>query len=299
MKKTRKAITIILLVLLLAGVFSLRSGAETIYVVDGYSYTIIDNYSISLYAWDHSADVLSVPDEIIGKHFTAVGNRAFKNDDQLHAIDFSAASQMATIGIESFYNSGLSEKVTIPATVVSIGERAFENCAFLPAVDISADVETIPAQCFNNCASLSEVTLPDDLLSIQKFAFANCPNLTYVELPRSITSIARTAFSGDQSLTLGVWYGTAGYDYAIAQNIPYVLLDGVKLGDVNVDGYININDVTALQSHLAEYNPLTGIAAYVADIDGSGEVKIDDATILQEFLAEYQVAYSIGEVMLQ
>ena len=299
MKKTRKAITIILLILLLTGIFSLRSGAETIYVVDGYSYTFIDNNSISLYAWDHSSDVLMVADEIMGRPITAVADRSFKNDDQLHAIDFSAASQMASIGIESFYQSGLSQKLTIPSTVVSIGERAFENCENLPAVDIFADVESIPAQCFNNCASLSEVTLPENLLSIQKFAFANCPNLSYVAIPRSVTSIARTAFSNDSSLTLGVWYGSYGYDYAIAQNIPYVLLDEVKLGDASGDGSVNINDVTTIQRYLAELETLEGIYLHAADANQDGTVDIADATVIQMYLAEYDMEYPIGEVMTQ
>ena len=299
MKKTRKAITIILLILLLTGVFAVRAGAETIYVVNGYSYTIIDNNSISLYAWDHSADVLVVPDEIIGKHFTAVSDRSFKNDDQLHAIDFSAASQMASIGIESFYQSGLSQKLTIPSTVVSIGERAFENCENLPAVDIFADVEVIPAQCFNNCASLSEVTLPENLLSIQKFAFANCPNLSYVAIPRSVTSIARTAFSNDTSLTVGVWYDSYAFHYAIDNNMSYVLLDDVKLGDANGDSSVNINDVTTIQRYLAELETLEGIYLHAADANQDGTVDISDATALQMYIAEYDLPYPIGEVMTQ
>ena len=73
------------------------------------------------------------------------------------------------------------------------------------------------------------------MTAIEKFAFANCPSLTYMELSPYITSIAASAFLNDPDLTLGVWYGSYGYEYAIAQNIPYVLLDGVKLGDVGGD----------------------------------------------------------------
>ena len=139
--------------------------------------------------------------------------------------------------------------------------------------------------------------LPETLQTIQPWAFGDCTALEYVEIPKSVANIASSAFLNDPSLTLGVWYGTTGYDYAKSQNIPYVLLDGGKLGDANGDGYVNVNDVTAIQRHAAELEPLEGICFHAADIDGDGDVSVDDATELQRFLAEYVVDYPVGEVM--
>ena len=67
------------------------------------------------------------------------------------------------------------------------------------------------------------------------------------------------------------------------------------LGDANNDGTVNINDVTAIQRHLAEQTLLTGDDFTAADITGDGDVSIDDVTILQRYLAEYSVDYPIGE----
>ena len=67
------------------------------------------------------------------------------------------------------------------------------------------------------------------------------------------------------------------------------------LGDANNDGTVNINDVTAIQRHLAEQTLLTGDDFTAADITGDGEVSIDDVTILQRYLAEYSVDYPVGE----
>ncbi len=120
-----------------------------------------------------------------------------------------------------------------------------------------------------------------------------------MELSPYITSIAASAFQNDANLTLGVWYGSYGYTYAKEQNIPYILLDGGKLGDANGDGYVNVNDVTAIQRHAAELEPLEGICFHAADIDGDGDVSVDDATELQRYLAEYVVDYPIGETMTQ
>ena len=62
------------------------------------------------------------------------------------------------------------------------------------------------------------------------------------------------------------------------------------IGDVNGDGYININDVTAIQTHIANIMTLTSDQLAVADANGDGVVDINDATHLQKYLAEFNVA---------
>ena len=61
------------------------------------------------------------------------------------------------------------------------------------------------------------------------------------------------------------------------------------IGDTDLDGKITISDVTAIQLHVAELNPLTGDALLAADTNGDGTVDITDATHLQLYLAEYDV----------
>ena len=62
------------------------------------------------------------------------------------------------------------------------------------------------------------------------------------------------------------------------------------IGDTNLDGNINVNDVTALQRHLADLTTLTDSELTAADANGDGVVDINDATHLQKYLAEYNVA---------
>lgn len=59
------------------------------------------------------------------------------------------------------------------------------------------------------------------------------------------------------------------------------------LGDVNLDGYVTIRDVTEIQRHLAEFITLTGTSAANADYDNDGTITINDATKIQRFLAEF------------
>ena len=65
-------------------------------------------------------------------------------------------------------------------------------------------------------------------------------------------------------------------------------------GDANLDGEVDIRDVTAIQRHLAGFKTLTGEALANADTNGDGVVTIEDATHLQMYFAEYGVV--LGQV---
>jgi hypothetical protein len=53
------------------------------------------------------------------------------------------------------------------------------------------------------------------------------------------------------------------------------------LGDVNLDGTVNISDATAIQKHLANIHTVSGKARRAADFNGDGKVDISDATSIQ------------------
>ena len=77
--------------------------------------------------------------------------------------------------------------------------------------------------------------------------------------------------------------GEITYEVWIKEKESYLL------GDVNLDGRVDISDVTAMQRHFAEIELLDDQALSVADVNGDGAFTIDDATHLQRFLAEYDV----------
>lgn len=295
-KKTTLAVIAVLMVLL--SVFQVFSA--TIYIVDGYSYNILTNTTIAICGWDNSSPELIIPDQIAGRRVTAIANEALCGNEEITSIDFSNTTQLTTIGYDAFSGcSALQGEIVIPETVTSIGRGAFRSCPLLESADIRAKVSNISEQAFYGCSELTSVKLSDSVTVIEKYAFADCPKLTSVEIPATVETIYKTSFKNDHNLTLGVWYGTAGYDYAVAQNIPFVILDGVKLGDTDGDGCVNINDVTHIQRHLAELESLEGIYLHVADANQDGTLDISDATTLQMYLAEYDIPYPIDEIMTQ
>ena len=66
------------------------------------------------------------------------------------------------------------------------------------------------------------------------------------------------------------------------------------IGDVNLDGKINIKDVAQLQRHLADMAVLTGDAFIAADTDRNNSLNIKDATYIQLYLAEYENYESVA-----
>jgi len=298
--KLLKKISACAAALVLLSLSVLNGFAETRYYENGYYYSFINNDAVALVGWDQRTPVLAVPAELNYRAVTSVGDNAFSDDETLTGIDFSNAVNLRAIRMYSFANCvNLSQKLVLPQSIVFIDDCAFEGCTSIPEVEIDSDLYYIPAQCFNKCASLESAALNDGLEQILRFAFANCPELNSVNIPASVTYIDDTAFYNSPNLTLGVWYDSYAYHYAAEKNIPYTLLDGVKLGDVDGNGIVNINDVTEIQRYLAELDVLEGISLYASDANRDGVLDISDATAIQMYLAEYEIEYPIGEIITQ
>ena len=60
-----------------------------------------------------------------------------------------------------------------------------------------------------------------------------------------------------------------------------------RIGDVNRNGTVDIEDVTLIQRELAEYTPAGEFDRVAADTNGDGTVTVLDATHLQSYLAEF------------
>ena len=64
----------------------------------------------------------------------------------------------------------------------------------------------------------------------------------------------------------------------------------VLIGDVNLDGVIDIRDATEIQRHSSSITTLTGDALKAADVNSSNSVNVSDATLIQKFVAHMTVS---------
>jgi hypothetical protein len=296
MKKTTKRISVTIIALFCICLSVFGAYADMILEYDGYQYSIFNNTSLSLEGWDNRTPELVVPDTIGGRYFISVANNGLKDNTEITSVDFSQVTRLRRIGMYAFMGcTGLNQPLVLPGSLTTMNESAFQGCTALPEVTTNASLTGIPEQAFYGCSSLTRVNIADGLQSIGRIAFANCTSLEYVNIPESVTAIDSTAFYNDPNLTIGVWFGSYGHEYAQSHNIPYILLDSVLLGDANGDGYVNISDVTDIQRAVAEIGTLDDLRKKAADVNGDGVVTIDDATLLQMYLAEFETAYPIGE----
>ena len=216
---------------------------------------------------------LDVPAYMYDHPVTATTMNFAQKNTNLESVTFENAENIAIIGSYGFYNCTNLRTVNLGPYVTELYRGVFRGCTSLESVELSANITEIPYECFYECSSLGEITLD-----------------------RNITVIRENAFVGCTNLVIRCYYDSCAHNFAKAQDIPYILLDSVLLGDANGDGYVNISDVTDIQRVVAEMDTFDDLRQKAADINGDGVVTIDDATFLQTYLAEFETTYPIGEM---
>lgn len=273
--------------------------AATYYIVDNIKYRIIDSSSAAFCGLDNDSESIVIPGSVNGLNFTVIDEYAFLNNQSLQNVDLSNLIHTQTVGTGAFQNCISLKSIVIPPWMKYLSECVFSNCVSLESAEILSDISRIQEYMFSNCSSLTEFSVPESVTRIDKFAFANCTSLERVSISRNVTSIAVSAFDNTPNLTLEVYFGSYAYSFAVEHDIPYVLRDNVKLGDVDgIDG-VKISDVTTIQGYLAEMNTLEGIYLYAADANQDTIVDISDATAIQMYIAGYTLSNPIGEVITQ
>lgn len=206
-------------------------------------------------------------------------------------VPFSLSAAAVTEFSDGIYTFSKTENGAAVITDCSLTE----NEIVVPGSVLGYPVVGVGDYAFLNNSYAESVVLPSSVVSIGAYAFAENSGLLAVTVPSACESIADNAFFNSPNVTIRCWYGTAADAYAKNHALSCEYLDEALLGDADGDGYININDVTAIQRHLAELDSLEGVSLLTADADQTGSIEISDATTLQAFLAEYDVTTPIGD----
>ena len=256
---------------------------------------------------------------LIPASVTTIEHEAFQNCSALETINIPETVTSLGKGVCIDCTSLVSATVDIPAN--KLPDNTFAGCTSLSTVVLSDSITEIGTTAFAKCTSLTDlsflnnvttigdsqffrngftdIVIPGNITSIPYYAFAYSQTLHNVTIPSTVTYIHPDAFEGSDNTVINCYYGSYAYNYAITYGIDYLLLDGVKLGDVTGDGRVMIDDATAIQRHLASLEILEGVYLKAADTNQDGTVTISDATTLQMFIAEYSIPYPLGEIMTQ
>lgn len=89
--------------------------------------------------------------------------------------------------------------------------------------------------------------------------------------PWNLTDKLEDAFGKDEEGRMNVWS-----NFIISPE----KLDGDTRGDINGDGYVNLNDATLCLKHIGDQEKLTGERFTAADLTGDGTVNVADLTQL-------------------
>ncbi len=204
--------------------------------IDGYKVTSIGK---SAFYNGYALTTIIIPDTV-----TNIGESAFAYCQRLTTIKIP--DSVTSIGDSAFFCCWDLTTITIPNSVTSIGCDAFSGCDILTTVIMSDSVTSIGDSAFFNCYSLKEITIPDSVTSIGESAFAYCYDLTTITIPNLVTSIkngtfkycfslkeiiipdsvisiGESAFEGCDKLTMYGYNGSCAENYAVENNIPFVV----------------------------------------------------------------------------
>lgn len=113
-------------------------------------------------------------------------------------------------------------------------------------------------------------------------------NNQYVFLNESQPGQSYISFDGETTDLLD-WYKTNQNDEIGGTFVLKAIMkktDDLLMGDVNLDGKVNINDATEVQKYLAHMIALSGKDVRAADFHSDGKVDINDATEIQRYIAK-------------
>lgn len=284
MKKTNKIIITVLSLVFALSISVSSVFADSYLVENGYSYLKSSDGSSIIYGYDYASENVELPRYLGGNLVSAVADRAFLKNKYLKSISFAKCQGLKKLGASSFESCSNLTSVVLPVWINQLSTSTFQTCVNLKEVTFYAPLKNIPSYCFYYCTKLDNVTLPDTLVSIDSFAFAECKSLSEVYIPKSVTSIASNAFRNSPNVTIKGSYGSYAEEYAKANNIPFNGISNYKIGDVNMDGNIDISDATCVQKIITGIIKPTAQQNYLADYNQDGEITVVDATQIQKFI---------------
>lgn len=265
---------------------SLSSAFAATYFSDG-NFTFMKNGdgTITITEYNLKDGNMVVPEKIFGDTVVAVKMMAFYQNNYIVSASFP--DTLTSIGDAAFYKASNLQSVVIPANCLNVGIGALQNCSSLKNVEIKSQLTEIADQVFYNCSSLETIEIPSTVESIGSFAFSDCSSLKALTIPKATTSIASNAFRNCPNLTLYVYKDSYAHQFAVEKSIKYEIIPEHEIGDIDMNGIVNISDATLIQQYAVSIKELSDYQLSLADVNGDGVVNVLDATQIQRILVGF------------
>lgn len=197
-----------------------------------------------------------------------IGDYAFYNCNSLDFLKFNEG--LEDIGIFAFAQCSAIPSLKFPDSLKRIGVRAFRDCSALEAVTFGNGALTIEAHAFENCVLLTEVTIPQTVVSIGINAFA-------------LRDIESTQFSHNIKINCNL--GSAGIKYAIESDAPIYIIELDRtvdnFGDIDgKDGVTTEDARKALRLAASIENEFDEETLLLGDLNQNGFFDIEDARLI-------------------
>lgn len=181
------------------------------------------DYDISdgvLNAYNGTATNLVIPSNWF---ITSIGEYAFDSNTNIASVTIPEG--VREIGASAFGGCSALTTVVLPASNgIKLSAVAFIDCINLTNIVNSTSITRVGNSAFSYCTSLESIDL-SNVETIGAYGFDFCPSLTNVILGTSVTSIWRNAFTDCENLVINCYSNTYAHQYAMDNDIPYVLLD--------------------------------------------------------------------------
>ena len=284
MKKiVKKSCTFLFVFAMLLSMFCVSFSAETYYYDKNFEFYKNDYSGLTITDYLGTEENLQIPSQLIDITGNVIAPSTIS--DKTGLVTVSMPDTIQTIGAFAFSNCTNITDVKLSKNLSLCVLGAFQGCTSLETVDMSmTKVTGLPNQMFYKCSSLKNVTLPETCTSVGSYAFANCPKLESVYIPASVTEISDKAFKNSSAVTIKGIVGSYAEEYAKANNIPFEGISAYDVGDVNMDGRIDILDATLIQKYVAGIVELSAEQKYLADYINDGDITVVDATKIQKFI---------------
>ena len=190
-KHTKKILSILMMVMMLIGCFSIgfsAFAADTI-VADGScgenaNWKLTDDGTLTIYGSGNMNDFTSntIPYDqykskakkiVIENGITRIGNYAFYWFNNTRG-DLVIPDSVVSIGKYAFRVCGFNGSLTLGDHLTKIEESAFDVCKFTGQLSLPSSLKIIEADAFNGCNFTGDLIIPDSVVSVGRYAFANC-----------------------------------------------------------------------------------------------------------------------------